>query len=222
MIKKALLLSSIFFISQLLLSCIFGCNCPKVQQVESVVTNIEVHFLNKMNQTPLAEKDSLLARNLLIKVNTLFEEVTNACNFYQHGILGFNTAYACDCIGNEYYLTDSVDYIKILVSKNDTAALHDVSASFGVWNYNDSIPVNMIDFFSENAGISNFEIELLDINTIPNTAIFTVELYLQSGIKFSYKSELLYILEEIERTESAIYCNNVLHENTSSSLCKIL
>lgn len=93
--------------------------------------------------------------------------------------LGFTSANACDCVEDGYIEKEQIDSLKIRVKNIISQAEYDITDQFEVTDApKESYDWNKIQWFSE----GDYQLfPILNTSNLPDTAQFTVEIYLNSG-----------------------------------------
>ncbi|MCP4460371.1 MAG: hypothetical protein GY816_20465 [Cytophagales bacterium] len=102
---------------------------------------------------------------------------------------GFSAALACDCIGDEYNFIDPIDNAEIYVTDVSTDEQQDITELFGAYGFSGEL-ISLSELFSiQEEWHDGFQFELIDFDSIPSTAFFTVIVYLESGIRLSEQTQ---------------------------------
>lgn len=187
MIKKGILVLVVLFSIQVLISCIF-CNCNDPETYSITYTSVNVTPINTSGFTDKEVTDSVYknAFGLSVYMNSDFTIMHTAIpNF----TLGFSTVMACSCEDNTYIYADPLDYISILMIDSETEQITNVSQNFRVQSYYSEL-ITLEQLFAERENwYDGFQFELIDFETIPNSVIFRVEAYLESGTLFTSETQ---------------------------------
>ena len=179
--KSFIALVAIFFI-QFLASCV-SCDCnPQSFQVE--YDGITLTTWNTAGFSAEEVSDTVYRNvfGLTLSVNFEPKKVSQILNNF-----GFSRAYACDCIGDEYIYVDPIDYAEIFMTDVATNELHDVTDFFGAYGYSREL-ISLAELFSIQREWrewrDGFEFELVEFDSIPSSVVFSVNVYLESGLMF--------------------------------------
>lgn len=187
MFKKVILILVVLFSIQVLISCIF-CDCQDPETYEITYNSVDVTALNTSGFTDQEITDSVYknAFGLLVAMNSDFTLIHAVSpNF----TLGFSTVMACSCNENTYNYPDPLNNINIFVVDTDTDERTNISEKFKIRSYYDGL-ISLDEFFAQREDwYDGFQFELVDFNSIPNSAIFVVEAHLLSGIMFSRETQ---------------------------------
>lgn len=183
MVKKTFLVLLIFFIIQLIISCIF-CNCEDAVTFEVNYNSVEITPINTAGFSDEIVNDSIYKNAFGITIliysdHTLINSVSN--NY----TLGFSTAFACSCEDDTYIYPDPISHVDIFIIDTETNERTNVTDYFGMPVDNNE-HVSLEQFFNERADWHDgFQFELVNFNPIPNSVIFVTEAYLESGKMFT-------------------------------------
>jgi hypothetical protein len=183
MIKKTLFILVGFFLFQLLFSCIF-CHCNDPETYDINYNSVEVTSYNTAGFTDEVVADSVYKNAFGLGIYMISDLVLSHENS-SFAVLGFSSIKACSCVDDTYVYIDPISHVTILVTDTETEIITDVTSLFGM-PVDDNEYVSLEQFFRERADWHDgFQFELVDFEMIPNSAIFTVQAYLESGTMFS-------------------------------------
>jgi hypothetical protein len=186
MIKKATLILVIAFSIQVIISCVH-CNCPDESRLNMQYDSVTIRPINTAGFNPTEVIDSTNRNAFGIEV-IVFSEINSPSNAtVQNLSLGFKTAMACDCKDNSY--TDQIINVELYVIDTETSVRTNVTSNFGIASiYEDEI-IPLSQFFKERENWQDdFQFDLVDNQSIPSSAIFIADVYLESGAMFSNES----------------------------------
>ncbi len=187
MIKKVLFILASFFLFQLMFSCIF-CHCNDPETYEINYSSVEATPYNTSGFTDVVVEDTVYRNAFGLGVYMISDLVLSHENS-SYAVLGFSTLMACSCEDDTYLYPDPISHVKILVTDSETEIITDVTNLFGMPVDNNEY-VSLEQFFRERAEWHDgFQFQLVDFETIPSSAIFTVQAYLESGIMFSEETK---------------------------------
>ena len=192
MIKKvARSLLCIYALQLLIISCgeTDDCNCPPVTNFERSYTALELAALDSSN-TPPSTIDGPVDRNsfaLSIDIDFDVEQVAMRSHGFDFSGFGFATASACSCIGERFVSDDPVASVRVEVTDVQSQQVADVTDQFIIADLitqNEDI-LSVIRAFEEyREWPEAFQADLVVIDNIPDTAIFSVTILLESGREF--------------------------------------
>ncbi len=181
MIKKAFFILAIIFVVKLLVSC---CRCDDYGTYEVDYNAVDVTAYNTAGFTTQEVTDSVYKYAFGLGIYMVQERILSNTN-PSFNLLGFSSIMACSCPEDIYEYPDPLDYILILATDTETEIITDVTSTFRILSGNYEY-ISLEQFFNERADWHDgFEFQLVDVDTIPSSAIFTVQAYLESGTMFS-------------------------------------
>ncbi len=105
---------------------------------------------------------------------------------------GFTAAYAmsdCNCPSDEYINTDPIKSIKITVTNTQSNEVTNVTDNFTTYDYNGE-QITISELFKIRADWHDgFQIDMTQYNNIPDSAIFQVNIILNSGTELIEKTQ---------------------------------
>lgn len=192
MIKKvARSLLCIYALQLLILSCgeTDDCNCPPVTNFERSYTALEITALDS-SSTPPSTIDGPVDRSsfaLSIDIDFDVQQVAMRSHGFDFSGFGFATASACSCIGKRFVSDDPVASVRIEVTDVQSQQSVEITDQFSIADLvtqNEDV-LSVIQAFEEfREWPEAFQADLAVIDNIPDTAIFTVTLRLESGSEF--------------------------------------
>lgn len=182
--KSIIVLVSIFVL-QSITSCI-PCKCDPPATYEVTYDSITIIPWNTsgFNATEVADVAYRNAFGLSLTAN--FEPQKIAC----HSLgLGFSAAMACSCADDKYLFNNPVAYADIFMTDLANGEQTEVSALFGAYGYGDEL-ITLEELFEiRQEWHDGFQFELTTFEDVPDAVTFTVDLYLESGIKFTEQTK---------------------------------
>ncbi len=184
--KKLFSLVLIYFFQFLVTSC-ETCECETPKTYEQTYDSVEIKTWDTSG-FQIEEATSNVNKNSFgITVNLSFN-LKEIAHFKQKldvldfSALGFSKAYACSCVPDDFINKDPVKSIEITVTNTETEQITNVTDNFISYNFNGE-KINVRNIFNNNNSNFNgsFQIELATNNNIPNTAVFTITVILESG-----------------------------------------
>ena len=180
--KSVIALISIFFI-QFVMSC---CTCdePVTYKVEYDGITVTPWNTAGFNATKVMDTVYRNAFGLTLSVNFEQYKISSLYNNF-----GLSAALACSCADDEYNYINPIDYAEIYVTNVSTNEQQNVTEYFGAYNYSSEL-ISLAELFSiREEWHDGFQFELIDFDAIPSSAVFTVNVYLESGTRFSEQTQ---------------------------------
>lgn len=188
MLKKTILIFSTIFLIQLMCSCIF-CDCPDTKTYEVQYNTISITPYNTAGFQDKEVIDSVYKNAFGIAVSVNFELMKiNKITTHSYP-LGFKTLTACSCDGDEYIYSDPISYIEIFIIDSETNVRTNATSYFRAYSYNSELITLEQLFENKEEWHDGFQFELVDFISIPNSAVFVAEAYLESGIMLTVSSK---------------------------------
>lgn len=191
MIKKAFLIFTFVFTLQLISSCI-RCDCGESQTLSVEYYDVNVTAYNTAGFHDEIVKDTIFknALGLSITVDFNLEKIANL-NLPKSSIgFSYAMAWSCDCPSNKMIYNDPLKTIKIYVTNVSNQETLEITDKFSIFDYYEDKLITLDEFFSKREEWQDgFQFELTNFESIPNSAIFKVEAYLESGIMFSKETK---------------------------------
>ena len=183
---KVLLL---FYVLQFIISSCVDCHC-NTANYDKIYNDLELRAWDTsgFQNSEIIDATPVFKNAFGLSVSVLFELNEIALNSINYKSLGFASAYACDCIGDTYNIDDSIDSIIITVLDVNTQNEIDVTSKF-IAKYNGN-EITLSDLFENLEDWQDgFQFDLNNYDNIPNIAIFTVKIYLESGIELTKQTQ---------------------------------
>jgi len=188
--KKA---KSIIFIIlfQFIVTACVPCKCDPKSTFERKYMGLELKawdtsgFQNSEIMGPVNKNSFGLTISVLFELKqiALYESSLKISSF------GFASAYACSCPDDEYINVDPIDSIRILVTNTENQIEVIVTDNFTTYGY-DGKKITIRELFEIKAEWHDgFQLDLTDYENIPDSSIFTVKIYLDSGIELTKQTE---------------------------------
>ena len=189
MIKKAVLILTVIFITQILFSCIMTCDCPDIIEYNVSYESVKIKALNTSGFQYTEVADSVYKNAFGLEIIVL-SDLTELRKIESSSYnLGFNSAQACSCLDNTYNIPDPILAIEIFVVDTEINHRINVTNKFEMPSYdNETIPINQMiqtQMNLDNYWINDFHCQLINSEGIPNSVIFVMEIHLESGIILS-------------------------------------
>jgi len=140
-------------------------------------------FQNKEISNPIPVHSFGLTKHLLEDT----KQVVSIESKMDMSSFGFTSAISCDC-AYELTVKDPIDSIKITVKNIETNEMVEVTNNFTYNGYN-----SIDELLSENIGddYNHFNLEIIKFDSIPNSSIFSIEIILVSGTKFTEQTQII-------------------------------
>lgn len=184
--------------------------CKVCPTLKNLTTHFEKLTLTVWNtaglRSQVASQDTLYKQSFGLELEIEFANSSVAHLQVPTCGLGFNTLLAgAKCpLCFEYALInrDPYDSLRILMTDIQTRINHNFTSAFRfrdkpLANLEDYLAKDTVTILAEGSAVNGiykhrsftFYLDLIDFKTVPNSAIFTVELFLRSGQKLSVKTE---------------------------------
>lgn len=195
--NKVLIVVSIMFLTQLFFSC-WRCNCPTPETFENNYTDVSIIPYDTSGFNYEVVNDTVNKNTFGLGILVNFETIKVAFNFKKLATLGFNSALAfsdCDCVEDEFIYPDPINNFNIYMLDTQTEQRTDITQNFRIYSYsNELIPLN--EFFEQRENWHDgFQIELVEYDSMPNSGVFEVEVFLDSGKTFSNHTGIINFYE---------------------------
>ncbi len=104
---------------------------------------------------------------------------------------GFASAYAWSCPDDEYIIVDPIDSIEITVVNTENQKEIMVTDNFTTPGY-DGEPITITELFEDRAEWhDSFQFDLTEYDKVPNSSIFKIKVFLESGIELTQETEIV-------------------------------
>lgn len=187
MAKKVIIIMLGFFFTQLLVSCMWECPTP-----ESYEINYNKAVIRPFNTAGFFNEyvvDTVYKNAFGLEVGLDFD-VIQIAKASSH-LSGFNTAYAWsnDCQGDTWTYNDPLSYMELFAINTETDVKVNVTSWFSIYGYaGEMMPFD--EFFQHREEWQDgFQVELVKFDSIPNSTIFVIEAYLESGMMLTSETE---------------------------------
>lgn len=141
---------------------------------------------NTSGFNPTVASDTLFRNTFGLSVQMEFEPEEVSYNLPS---FGFSHSFAFQCPDDEFQYVDPVDYAEIFLTNLETQEQYEVTALFRMYGF-DGEWVSVDEFFETHGdAYDGFQFELYEFEAIPSAVIFTVNVYLQSGVQFSENTQ---------------------------------
>jgi hypothetical protein len=181
MIKKSILVCFIIFALQTVLSCDI-CDCPRSRKLEANYTGLTLKAYNTAGFENTLINDTVFVNSFGLKFSLDVNYIEIAGRVEDRPNVGFASALACDCVGDEYIESDKVRKIEILVTNTLTQEETDVTSHFAFFDYATNSHVSLTN---QTAWPSALWVDLVVFDDIPKSSVFTVTYFMESGVEFT-------------------------------------
>ena len=191
MIKKTFIVLGLIYLVQFAISCI-PCDCPGAETFEIDYYDLKVQAYNTAGFHDDIVEDTIYKNALGLIVTVEFDLINIAQLNSTEPSFCFNygALWACSCVEDEFQYPDPIDRMEVFVSNVQTLETVEVTSSFSIYEYSKEELISLEEFFNNRENWHDgFQFELTEFDLIPNSAIFTVDTYLKSGVKFTKKTE---------------------------------
>jgi hypothetical protein len=109
-----------------------------------------------------------------------------------HASFGMAYAWSCSCVEPEYHFTDPIKSIEIKATDTTTQEMVDVTSNFTTRDYDDkdvTIPELLEQYIEQKQSYLHWQLDLTNADNIPDKAIFTLTVTLDSGKAFSEQTK---------------------------------
>ena len=190
MAKKVIIIMLGFFLTQLMVSCWCTCGTPEFYEVHYSGVSIEPKDISGFYTKPV--KDTVYKNSFGLEI-MLESEVIQTAMISISNFSGFGVAQAfapCDCEGGGYTYPDALTNMELFVMNTETDEKINATSWFGIYESDELIPFD--EFFKQREyWYDGFQVELVDFDSIPNSAIFVVEAHLESGLMFMKETKVI-------------------------------
>lgn len=187
MIKKAFYIVLFLFSIQVVTSCIF--HCPEPMSYENSYNSVSIEAYDNSGFYPQIVNDTVYKNAFGLAVMVNFESVQiSELNFYKLNF--FNTAMALNCENDNFTYPDPISHVEIFITDTKTGEINNATEFFMTESYMSGQLISLEQFFIEREEWHDgFQFQLVNWDSIPNSAIFTAKAYLESGQLFLQETE---------------------------------
>jgi hypothetical protein len=180
--SKSLIVLSLLFLSQMILSC-NPCECDfKEYEITFNGVTLEAFDASGFVNEPVADEVDIQTFGLELRI--LFDQKRLAQS--QPSSFGFSQAQACDCVPNSYTSDDEIVAVTILVQNTLDDQTFDVTENFESSYYGNPSMINFNELLLGYEGVlEELQFDMVSNASIPSNAIFIVEVELESGLVLS-------------------------------------
>ncbi len=180
------------FLFQLFGSCFPTCECPKSEKFQVHYNSASIIAYNTIGPNKEVVKDSVHKNAFGIELSVLSDRIKISSAEKPLQNLGFSAAMACSCVGDVHEYPDPISNIKIYFIGNDTEEKIDVTSNFMSYAYYENKPISLDEYFKEKVyELNGFQIDLVAYQEIPDSAVFVVDVLLESGKILSEQTQII-------------------------------
>lgn len=198
MSAKSIIVFALIFSTQFLISCIINpCDCDPGIKYQVDYTAGDATALDTSGFQSEEVVDSVHRSSFGIQYRTSFvqEVVSQQEVKSKKGSFGFNSAFACSCVGNTYVYSDPVIDLDIFMINNKTQEEFNANEVFIFYGNASNTSVNEIDltyhFNQEWYPDAYLSFELVDEEAVLPSSIFKIVLTLESGATLSTQTKVV-------------------------------
>lgn len=189
--KKTIIVLGLIYLIQFTISCI-PCDCNPPQTFEIIYYDITVTAYNTAGYQNNIVEDTIYKNAFGLTVTVDFDLITIAKLMNPKGKAGFNiaTAWSCSCVEDKFEYTDPIDRIEIFVIDPKTQETVEITNNFAIYEYSKEELISLEEFFNNREDWHDgFQFELVEFELIPNSTVFRVDIYLESGTRFTKETD---------------------------------
>ena len=185
--KKITSIFLIYLVQFLVTSCILPppCGCEPFKTFERIYHDLELKAWDTSGFQIAEVTDSVHKNSFGLSISVVFElnQIAYLKPKLNWNSFGFTSAYACSCEPDEYINVDPITSIEIIVTNSENQEVTDVTDNFTTYGY-DGEQLTIKELFKNRAEWHDgFQIEMTEYDNVPNSAIFIVKIFLESGIE---------------------------------------
>jgi hypothetical protein len=192
MLKKTLFVSLFIFLSRLLISC----TCPEVYTYEIEYTDVEIVAYDTSGSQEKEVQDSVFKNTFILRTHMLSQERQLAV-----ATPGFSSARAISCPESTYLYADPISGINLFMIDPENQLRKNANAFFLTYSYHQDKSILLEEYMTDSTNmgaeywIENLQLELISHDSIPQSAIFEIEVQLQSGKLFTSHTPEIHFYE---------------------------
>ena len=183
--KKITSIFLIYLVQFLVTSCIPSCGCEPFKTFERIYHDLELKAWDTSGFQIAEVTDSVHKNSFGLSISVVFElnQIAYLKPKLNWNSFGFTSAYACSCPPNEYINVDPITSIEIIVTNSENQEVTDVTDNFTTYGY-DGEQLTIKELFKNRAEWHDgFQIDMTEYDNVPNSSIFIVKIFLESGIE---------------------------------------
>ncbi|MGC6471135.1 MAG: hypothetical protein ACON4E_07710 [Flavobacteriales bacterium] len=193
--KKITTLLALFFVQFIISSCEDTCVCPPPSVFEKHYTSIHVDAFDTSGFEPTLVSESVYKNAFGLSFYAQSEYRRIAKIFQRNASFGFNSSFACSCLGDEYRNNDTIEQINIYAINMSNEELLDASDWFTVSSYNGSSltlaeHMDLYPIYGD-----GFQLDLDTISIVPDSVVFKVDFSFTSGLILSNQTATITFIQ---------------------------
>ena len=173
-----------------------GCDCQGTTKYNVVYSDVELtawdtsKFQNKIVEGTVSKN----AFGIEISVHHDYDQIASFHKTNNTALtagFGFAYAWSCDCVV-EHYFPDPIAFIRVGVTDVVTQNEIDITTHFTTNSYDDTalnIEALLEQYKEEKQSYLNWQLDLTNTTDIPDSAVFTLVVTLESGITFTQQTD---------------------------------
>lgn len=180
--RKKIIALFLLYALQFIATACSPCNC-ELEIYEKTYIGVQTTPYDTSGFQNTVSENNIPKNTFGLTIQLEFEQkqIAKHTNKLNIGSFGFNSALACDCRPPEFVVDDPTVAIEILVTDVLQNNTQEVTKNFTVPNFqNEAIPFATF-FQNRSEWMDGFQLDLSIVENIPDTAIFTVNVLLESG-----------------------------------------
>ena len=188
--KKITFIFLIYFVQFLVTSC-DPCGCDPFRTFERVYNDLELKAWDTSRFRSVEVTNSVHKNSFGLTISVEFElnQIAYLRPKLNWNSFGFTSAYACSCTPDEYINVDPITSIEIRMTNSENQEVTDVTDNFSTYGYGgEQLTINEL-FKDRDESHDGFRIDMTEYDNVPNSAIFTVKIFLESGIELIEKTQ---------------------------------
>ncbi|MFK7953245.1 MAG: hypothetical protein AB8B73_10405 [Ekhidna sp.] len=194
---KSIIVFFLVFSLQLLISCIYSCDCaPGIERSANYI-NGEVLALDTSGFNDQIVEDSVYRNSFGLYYQSRHEtnETSEIKPSTPYRSLGFSSAFACSCIDDTYLYADPVINLDIIMIDYESKEETNVNDGFGLFIGSGLQSLEEVDwniyFNQEWYPETHLNFELIDENAVLSSSVFRIVLTLDSGATLSSETDVI-------------------------------
>ncbi|WP_066627760.1 hypothetical protein [Labilibacter marinus] len=198
MTNKVIYSLAVIFVLQTIISACDPCDCGDTGKYEKYYTGLDLEAWDTSGFSPKIVNDEVRKHSFgitfsvtsdLKRVASYNKNHSNSASF------GFAPAMACDCVEPEYITVDLIHQIEITVINVENDEEIDVTDHFYSTSY-DGITTSITEVFEDlGKWHESFHVDLENYSNVPDSAIFTVKIFLESGHELYAQTDVIEFVE---------------------------
>lgn len=179
----------LYFLQFIATSC-DPCSCDPYRTFERTYNGIELKAwdtsgFKNVEAFDVVHKNSF---GLTFSVDIELNQIAYFKSIFDLSSFGFTSAFACDCVPDEYININPVKSVIITVTDIQTQEIIDVTNNFKGYSYDDELTINELIEMNDGWHYS-YKIDMTEYNNIPNSSIFNIKIILESGTELTEQTQ---------------------------------